>query len=67
MKLEPVQLSSAYLVGFIFAFVGLVSNIGMFMAFGVLFLVWAYFSDDDPNNHVDPPGTSYMDRNGEPL
>jgi len=63
-KIEPQFLGRSYLVGGLMGGWGLLSNNWVFSLLGMLLLIWAMLSDTDESNHIDPPGTQYMDRDG---
>ena len=63
MKIPLIRrenIGRAYLTGFIFAVLGLALNGSLFGMIGIVLLVWTFISDED-DNHIDPPGTEYVD------
>ena len=65
-KVPREHIGHFYMGGMILAILGIMADSSLFGIVGILLLLWTLISDDE-NNHFDPPGTQYMDRNGHPI
>jgi hypothetical protein len=60
-KIRKENLGKIYLVGTILCIFGLLTGNIIVSIAGPVMLMWGFYSDDDPTNHIDPPDMPQME------